>query len=98
MATRNQRKAKARLVRKIHAHQAADKLARQSKPLEVIPPKHDVFDVSGLIRGHREPIERHGAIVKGAFIAKPAPIPAKRSLTENILTGKLIEKRKRYFN
>lgn len=98
MATRNQRKAKARLVRKIHAFQAADRQARREKPSTVVPPKHDVFDISGLIRGHREPVERHGSVSKGAFIAKPAPIPAKRTLTVNNLTGKLIEKRKRYYN
>lgn len=95
MATRNERKAKAKA--RGAAIQAA--LLEQAKATEaklvMYAPRQDVFDVPKAIRGHRQPAERLGAVVKGKFVAKPLQEPAKRKLT--LVDGRLIEKKRGYF-
>lgn len=96
MATRNERrrKAKARCLDLKAACEAAFAHAKATAPV-IVQPKQDVFDVSGVLRGHNPPIQRLGSIVRGQFQRAQTPkLPAKRILTLNPITGKLIEKKK----
>lgn len=98
MATRNQRKAKA----KARAREIAQAITEQqanakAEQLVIWKPRQDVFDVPQAIRGHREPIERLGSISRGKFVAKrPEVKPVKRNLVHNDY-GVLIERKRGYF-
>ena len=92
MASRNERKrrAKARHAELTLAVEQAFK--DEKKRQEYIMPRSDIFDIPKLLRGHREPQMRMGSIVKGKFVSKQASEPAKRKLTLNPVTGKMIER------
>ena len=93
MATRNERKRRA----KDRAIAIAEALA--PKPVEVIlwRPRQDVFDVPQAIRGHREPREHIGSIVKGKLVSSQLREPAKRDLTFHPIQGRMVEIAKRYY-
>jgi hypothetical protein len=95
MATRNERKRRAK-----ERLQAMLMVIEQSAPaplqIEVWKPRQDVFEVPKAIRGHREPIERHGVIIRGKYKATLPKPEAKRKLT--LVDGKMIERKRGYFN
>ena len=99
MASRNERKRRAKATRAVilTAVEQLKELQEQAfkdekKRQEFVMPRSDIFDIPKLLRGHREPQMRMGSIVKGRFVSKQASEPAKRKLTLNPVTGKMIER------
>ena len=93
MATRNERKRKA----KERALAIAKALEPKPVTIEVWRPRQDLFDIPKAIRGHREPREHRGLVVKGKLVSKPMQEPAKRDLVFHPIQGRMVEIAKRYY-
>ena len=93
MATRNERKRKA----KERALAIAEALKPKPTTIEVWRPRQDLFDIPKAIRGHREPREHLGSVVKGKLVSALPKEPAKRDLVFHPIQGRMVEIAKRYY-
>lgn len=96
VASRNERKraAKARHLELTLAVEQAFEAERLKKREWKDACERYITRTQDALRFHREPKLRLGGVVAGKFVPSARKEPAKRNLTLNPLTGKMIERKK----